>query len=166
MLVCTGTGRKGASPDPPAYRDNQTVVFLMALHRLSDLVASLVACKGAPYPATTPCAVIERASCPDQRVIRTTLENVVAAVAEEGARPPGLLVVGRACEVLVKPSPGQRWAVEEGFVGLEGLDGGMVVWEADSSLEALQNLEPIDNAVQPLVNDVKLDIKPAQLIVA
>lgn len=154
VLVCTGTGRKGAAPDPPAYRDNQTVVFLMALHRLGDLVASLTACQGGPYPASTPCAVIERASCPDQRVIRTTLANVVAAVAEEGARPPGLLVVGRACEVLVEPSPGQRWAVEEGFVGLEGLDSGMVVWEADSSLAALQKLDPVGDSAVPLADVV------------
>ncbi|KAJ9623906.1 uroporphyrin-III C-methyltransferase [Taxawa tesnikishii (nom. ined.)] len=117
VLVCTGTGRKGAAPDPPAYLPNQTVVFLMALHRLGALVESLVdANKG--WPRATPCAVIERASCPDQRVVRTSLEYVCAAVEEEGSRPPGLLVVGSACEVLVRSE--QRWVVEDGFKGFEG----------------------------------------------
>lgn len=39
---------------------------------------------------------------------------------EEGSRPPGLLVVGQACEVLEKTP--QKWVVEEGFTGLEVLD--------------------------------------------
>lgn len=121
VLVCTGTGRKGASPDPPPYLPNQTVVFLMALHRLRDLVSSLTNRHASLYPLNTPCAVIERASCPDQRVIRTTLEFVNAAVEEEGSRPPGLLVVGAVCEVL--QGSGGKWVVEDGFQGLEGLDG-------------------------------------------
>ncbi|KAF2225333.1 uroporphyrin-III C-methyltransferas-like protein [Elsinoe ampelina] len=121
VLVCTGTGRKGAAPDPPSYLPNQTCVFLMALHRLGDLVDSLVK-NGKDWPLTTPCAVVERASCPDQRVVRTTLEYVCAAIEEEGSRPPGLLVVGRACEVLQKPV--QRWVVEEGFDGFDVADIG------------------------------------------
>lgn len=122
VLICTGTGRKGASPDPPSYIETQTVIFLMALHRLGDLIDSLVTdVKG--WPKSTPCAVIERASCADQRVIRTTLEFVCAAVEEEGSRPPGLLVVGRACEVLEKVDRSRKWVVEEGFRGFEDLYG-------------------------------------------
>jgi uroporphyrin-III C-methyltransferase len=121
VLICTGTGRKGAAPDPPVYLSNQTCVFLMSLHRLGALIDSLVA-KGKDYPKTTPCAVIERASCTDQRVIRSTLEHVCAAIEEEGSRPPGLLVVGLACEVLEKSH--QKWVVEEGFTGFDDLDQG------------------------------------------
>lgn len=116
VLICTGTGRKGAAPEPPEYVPTRTVVFLMALHRLAALLESL-RLKG--YPSSTPCAVLERASCPDQRVIRTTLEHVCAAVEEEGSRPPGLLVVGEACTVLCKYN--QRWVVEDGFKGLENI---------------------------------------------
>ena len=125
VLICTGTGRKGAAPIPPPYVKTQTVVFLMALHRLSALVRSLTGTKDTgpssevglsvlPWPRETPCAVLERASCPDQRIIRTTLEHVVAAVEEEGSRPPGLLVVGKSCEALMNTG-GSRWVVEEGF---------------------------------------------------
>ncbi|RYP74049.1 hypothetical protein DL771_003238 [Monosporascus sp. 5C6A] len=71
------------------------------------------------WPRATPCAVVERASCPDQRVIRTTLDRVVEAVEQEGSRPPGLLVVGRACEFLNPPERGRAWSVEEGFRGLD-----------------------------------------------
>lgn len=121
VLICTGTGRKGAAPDHPEYVESRTVVFLMALHRLSSLVETLTTAKG--YPITTPCAVLERASCPDQRVLRTTLEHVCAAVEVEGSRPPGLLVVGNACSVLSKFN--QKWIVEDGFkqldyIGMEG----------------------------------------------
>lgn len=71
------------------------------------------------WPRNTPCAVIERASCPDQRVIRTTLQHVAEAIETEGSRPPGLLVVGRACEALYTTEKGRAWVVEEGFRGLE-----------------------------------------------
>lgn len=113
VLICTGTGRKGAAPDPPEYVASRTVVFLMALHRLQALVESLA---NKDWPLDIPCAVIERASCPDQRVIRTTLRNVCAAVEEEGSRPPGLIVIGWSCEVLHKLE--KKWVVEDGFKGI------------------------------------------------
>ncbi|KAL9125347.1 MAG: hypothetical protein Q9217_005439 [Psora testacea] len=133
VLICTGTGRKGAAPDPPSYIPTQTVVFLMALHRLSSLVGALTGAvataditnekvEAKHWPRETPCAVIERASCPDQRVIRSTLQHVCTAVEEEGSRPPGLLVVGWSCEVLMTLKGRGRWVTEEGFAGFEGLD--------------------------------------------
>ncbi|KAI1460242.1 uroporphyrin-III C-methyltransferase [Annulohypoxylon moriforme] len=145
VLICTGTGKKGKAPVPPEYVGSRTVVFLMALHRVAGLVGELTehldsevqaeasgekgeGKRRALWPRNTPCAVIERASCPDQRVIRTTLDKVVEAVEQEGSRPPGLLVVGAACEFLNKLQKGQAWSVEEGFRGLdfvgEGLDLG------------------------------------------
>ncbi|KAI1804815.1 uroporphyrin-III C-methyltransferase [Daldinia bambusicola] len=139
VLICTGTGKKGKPPAPPEYVASRTVVFLMALHRIAGLVEELTehletektgienrneTPRRALWPRNTPCAVIERASCPDQRVIRTTLDRVVEAVEQEGSRPPGLLVVGRACEFLNKPEKGRAWSVEDGFRGLDlGLDG-------------------------------------------
>ncbi|KAF4509863.1 hypothetical protein G6O67_001801 [Ophiocordyceps sinensis] len=142
VLVCTGTGKQGKPPAPPPYVATRTAVFLMALHRIAGLVAELTA-RLAPetpgldrhadesralWPPETPCAVVERASCPDQRVIRTTLAHVAHAVDAEGSRPPGLLVVGHACEVLHPPGrrdgqgPRGPWTVEEGFRGLDDLD--------------------------------------------
>ncbi|SPO00252.1 related to siroheme synthase (Uroporphyrin-III C-methyltransferase) [Cephalotrichum gorgonifer] len=138
VLVCTGTGKKGVPPAPPEYVASRTVVFLMALHRIGGLVAELTTYVEADgegkeaegeaggkraarvlWPTDTPCAVIERASCPDQRVIRTTLGHVAEAIEQEGSRPPGLLVVGKACEALYTPEKGRAWVVEEGFRGLD-----------------------------------------------
>lgn len=136
VLVCTGTGRKGKPTVPPEFVDTRTVVFLMALHRISGLVVDLTTHEPESaaeeegmkneanksrklWPKETPCAVIERASCPDQRVIRTTLEFVSAAIDVEGSRPPGLLVLGAACEVLHKSDASRKWVVEEGFKGFD-----------------------------------------------
>ncbi|KAI1110671.1 uroporphyrin-III C-methyltransferase [Nemania sp. NC0429] len=144
VLICTGTGKKGKAPIPPEHTPTRTVIFLMALHRIEGLVRELTeyqetectspAEKATPgvverggnpttsrrvlWPRCTPCAVVERASCPDQRVIRTTLNAVVEAIEQEGSRPPGLLVVGRACEFLNKKKSDRAWSVEEGFSGL------------------------------------------------
>lgn len=178
VLVCTGTGRKGVATVPPEYVPTRTVVFLMALHRITGLVTDLTtyvpettvpeesenakkdidlaypaavaeslegktttpvqtpsrALTRVLYPLSTPCAVIERASCPDQRVIRTTLEFVASAIEEEGSRPPGLLVVGKACEVLCKPEKGRKWLVEEGYKGMEDLG---FVTDIEQSLEGV-----------------------------
>ncbi|KAJ5646204.1 hypothetical protein N7490_002576 [Penicillium lividum] len=142
VLICTGTGRKGAAPNPPAYVPTQTVVFLMALHRLSALIESLTTYPAddstqsrALWPKETPCAIVERASCPDQRVVRSTLENICQAFEAAGSRPPGLLVVGASCHVLHNPD-GQKWAIEEGFSGLDGLHG-----EVDAVTVALNETE-------------------------
>jgi uroporphyrin-III C-methyltransferase len=139
VLICTGTGRKGKPTVPPEYVDTRTVIFLMALHRITGLVADLTSWESEDakvldgsgevdrsrrlWKKETPCAVVERASCPDQRVIRTTLEFVAAAIEEEGSRPPGLLVLGKACEVLNKPDKGRKWVVEEGFKGFDDFEG-------------------------------------------
>jgi len=124
VLICTGTGRKGQPCAPPEYVETRTVVLLMALHRLESLIESLVVksedSRTGAWPKTTPCAIVERASCRDQRVIRSTLEHVVTAVEELGSRPPGLLILGKACTVLHETK--DRWTVEEGFSGMDFLN--------------------------------------------
>lgn len=145
VLICTGTGKRGKAPVPPEFVPSRTVVFLMALHRIAGLVRELtadmeddeskdelqttmeqgIATERVPrpprqlWPPDTPCAVIERASCPDQRVIRTTLRFVVEAIEQEGSRPPGLLVVGNACRTFYETERGRSWIVEDGFKGLD-----------------------------------------------
>lgn len=152
VIICTGTGRKGAAPDPPGYIPTQTVVFLMALHRLPELIASLLSHVGTPaytlYPVDTPCAVIERASCHDQRVIRSTLQHICGAVEEEGSRPPGLLVVGWSCHVLVKPVS-RGWVVEEGFRGLGGLaEGGIFDIRSERGLDGGEVQDSLQKALR------------------
>lgn len=111
VLICTGTGRRGVLPNIPEFVETRTTVFLMSLHRIQDLVPALIA-KG--WDPKVPAAIVERSSCPDQRVTRTRLEDLVDAVEAIGSRPPGLLVIGRACEVLTGPIE-ERWRVQEGY---------------------------------------------------
>lgn len=114
VLVCTGTGRRGAVPNLPEYVESRTTVFLMALHRIGELVAALHETKG--WSLQVPAAIIERGSCPDQRIIRTTLGRLAEAVEACGSRPPGLLVTGKACHVLASaPSADEPWIIQEGY---------------------------------------------------
>ena len=168
VLICTGTGRKGAAPDPPTYISTQTVVFLMALHRLSSLVDALTGAGASAetmksdhearhWPQETPCAVIERASCPDQRVIRSTLQHVCAAIEEEGSRPPGLLVVGWSCEVLTDLKGKGRWVVEDSFTGFDGIDPGL------DDLKQLVNGTELDAASSKEPSNDLLALKPVPM---
>ncbi|KAG5417260.1 MET1 [Candida metapsilosis] len=113
VLICTGTGRKGAVPNLPSFVPSRTTVFLMALHRIVELVPMLIQEKG--WLPELPVAIVERASCPDQRVIRTTLGTLGEAVESCGSRPPGLLVTGYACEVIHKNPNLKSWLTTEGF---------------------------------------------------
>ncbi|GEQ66938.1 hypothetical protein JCM33374_g601 [Metschnikowia sp. JCM 33374] len=111
VLICTGTGRRGALPNLPEFVESRTTVFLMALHRIVDLIPHLITEK--KWVADLPVAIVERASCPDQRIIRTTLAKAPAAVEALGSRPPGLFVAGYACGIL-SPLSNEDWVVEEG----------------------------------------------------
>ncbi|KAK3810492.1 MAG: tetrapyrrole methylase [Linnemannia elongata] len=99
FLVCTGTGKLDTIPDMPTYVAHRTTVFLMALHRLEDLVQDLIR---AGYPLDLPVAIVERASAKDQRCIRATVETVVQTLKEAKYRPPGILIVGWACDALAQ----------------------------------------------------------------
>ncbi|KAK5088790.1 uroporphyrin-III C-methyltransferase [Lithohypha guttulata] len=166
VVICTGTGRKGAAPEPPSYRKSKTVVFLMALHRLDALINSLTGGEDTvnvrkPWPKTTPCAVIERASCPDQRVIRSTLEHVCRAIEVEGSRPPGLIVVGAACEVLHQLGSDKQWIVEEGFKGLDQTPDGtndLVALQEVRDQSLLEDIQAKVEAKSEVVSDVSMPV--------
>lgn len=113
FLVCTGTGRKGVLPNLPEWVPTRTTVVLMGLHRVRELSDDLI--NNLKWPAEVPCCVVERASCPDQRIIRSKLCHIADAIEEIGSRPPGLLIIGHSCEVLEKPRNDSLWTVEEGF---------------------------------------------------
>jgi len=65
----------------------------MGLARLENVVSVLIHQEG--YPSYLPIGVIERASLKDQRVILSTLRDVVQSMSREGEqRPPGMMVIG------------------------------------------------------------------------
>lgn len=67
-----------------------TVVLMMAVERL-ELFADALLAGRAP---DTPVALVENASHPGQRVIRTTLAEAAAAARDAELRPPAIVVIG------------------------------------------------------------------------
>ena len=104
FIVCTGVGRKGKEVQLPAYERARTLVILMGVARLPQVIDALIDTSGAnkrregqAYPPHTPIAIIERASMPDQRVISSTLKDIVKALDNNGEqRPPGMMIIGWA----------------------------------------------------------------------
>ncbi|KAF7347246.1 Uroporphyrin-III C-methyltransferase [Mycena venus] len=109
--VCTGVGRKGKDVQLPGYERARTLIVLMGVARLPQVVATLLTPEldpgsdesasrrraGAVYPPHIPIAIVERASMPDQRVLVSTLRDVVTALESVGEqRPPGIMVIGWA----------------------------------------------------------------------
>ncbi|KAJ7894566.1 uroporphyrin-III C-methyltransferase [Mycena leptocephala] len=119
FVVCTGVGRKGKDVQLPGYERARTLVVLMGVARLPQVVAALVdqaasaRRAGAVYPPYTPIAIVERASMPDQRVVVSTLRDVVTALDSVGEqRPPGIMVIGWA--VLALWGTGDVEVLDEG----------------------------------------------------
>ncbi|KAF8167187.1 uroporphyrin-III C-methyltransferase [Crassisporium funariophilum] len=103
FIVCTGVGRKGKEVQLPGYERGRTLVVLMGVARLAQVISALVDTSetqrrdGKAYPLHTPIAIIERASMPDQRVISSTLKDIVRALDSSGEqRPPGMMIIGWA----------------------------------------------------------------------
>jgi uroporphyrin-III C-methyltransferase / precorrin-2 dehydrogenase / sirohydrochlorin ferrochelatase len=68
-----------------------TLVLLMALERISAVAETLIR-NGCP--GSTPVSVIADGTMPTQRTIYSTLERVSRQVADEGIRPPAVVVIG------------------------------------------------------------------------
>ncbi len=68
-----------------------TLVLLMAVERIGAVATELMRYGRRP---DTPVSVIADGTLPTQRTINSTLEQVEGLVAEEGIRPPAIVVVG------------------------------------------------------------------------
>ena len=88
---------------------DQTVVFYMGLHGVSAI------CEGLTrhgMPSSTPVALIQQGTTPNQRVFVSTLEKLPELVQKESIKPPTLIVVGEVVQLHEKlnwflPPPGQ-----------------------------------------------------------
>jgi uroporphyrin-III C-methyltransferase / precorrin-2 dehydrogenase / sirohydrochlorin ferrochelatase len=72
-------------------RSRQTVVFYMGVGHLQQIVSRL---RAAGAAAEQSVAVVERATLPEQRTLRGTLETIVSTVQAANVEPPALLIVG------------------------------------------------------------------------
>lgn len=100
VVMCTGYGREGTSPDLIQYQKEQTVVFLMAVGRLRELCERLVNLAG--YPADTRVAVVEKAGCPSQRTIVGDMTTIADLALQHNIKPPSTIVVGGVVDVLLE----------------------------------------------------------------
>lgn len=72
-------------------RPNQTVVIYMGLGTLPTICAQLLA---HGLPASTPAALIERATLPGERCVTGTVSDLPALCASAGLKPPTLVIIG------------------------------------------------------------------------
>ena len=92
VAVVSGQSASGGAGDLERVATaTDTLVVLMALTRLRDIVARLVAAGRDPG---TPAAVISRGTMPDQRVVTAALADLPEAADAADLTSPALLVVG------------------------------------------------------------------------
>ncbi|WP_416412293.1 uroporphyrinogen-III C-methyltransferase [Pantoea sp. App145] len=93
LRLITGHGKTGEPQldDHSLAATNQTLVFYMGLKWSASISVQLQAQGREP---TTPVAIIENGTRPEQRVLITTLEQLSETVARERPQSPALLLVG------------------------------------------------------------------------
>jgi uroporphyrin-III C-methyltransferase/precorrin-2 dehydrogenase/sirohydrochlorin ferrochelatase len=92
VTLVTATGAGSASLDWQALaQEKHTVVFYMGAAQITYIVGRLLE---HGLPATQPVALLERATWPDERVLKSTLGELPAVAAAAQLRSPTLLVVG------------------------------------------------------------------------
>ncbi|HPA45105.1 MAG TPA: uroporphyrinogen-III C-methyltransferase [bacterium] len=68
-----------------------TIVLFMGIHNLPSIAHNLIV---SGREASTPTAVIQYGTLPDQRTVVGTLGNIAARVEEAGVKPPALVIIG------------------------------------------------------------------------
>jgi uroporphyrin-III C-methyltransferase/precorrin-2 dehydrogenase/sirohydrochlorin ferrochelatase len=86
-------------------RPGQTVVFYMGVGNLSRIVARL---RAAGAAETLPAALVERATLPEQRVLRATLSRIEEVARRAYLAPPALLIVGEVAGTGEHPAAAAR----------------------------------------------------------
>lgn len=100
VVMCTGYGKNGTSPDLISYHKEQTIVFLMAVGRLRELSTRLM--NMANYPSNTPVGIIQNAGCPNQRMVVGNLDTIADIAEEYQVKAPSTIVVGDVVNVLLE----------------------------------------------------------------
>jgi uroporphyrin-III C-methyltransferase/precorrin-2 dehydrogenase/sirohydrochlorin ferrochelatase len=118
VTFVTATGAGSASLDWRALaQEKHTVVFYMGAAQIGHIVAKLIE---HGLPATQPVALLERATWPDERVLKSTLAQLPAMAAASQLRSPTLLVVGEVA-AMAQARDWMHNAVEQVVAAGEGL---------------------------------------------
>ena len=95
------TRLEGRTPVPPAEKlaslaaHNATMCIFLSVHMLDGVVDELV--KGG-YQRETPVAIVQKASWPDQKIIRGTLSTIADEVKKAGVDRIAMIVVGHCLD--------------------------------------------------------------------
>jgi uroporphyrin-III C-methyltransferase/precorrin-2 dehydrogenase/sirohydrochlorin ferrochelatase len=116
VTFVTATGANSASLDWQAMVQAQhTLVFYMSAAQI-DHIAAQLAQHG--MSAAQPVALLERATWPDERVLKSTLGQLPALARSAHLKSPSLLIVGEvAALALAKDLTGQSGSAEQGTGG-------------------------------------------------
>jgi len=101
---------------PALAQPNQTVVFYMGLHGAPTLCKEMIA---HGLPPTTPVALVQKGTTPDQKTVIATLETLEETLATHTFEPPTLIIVGEVVSLKEKldwfnPESPQGLAVKAG----------------------------------------------------
>lgn len=72
-----------------------TMCIFLSVHMLSDVVNELIA---GGYEPDTPIAIVHKASWPEQKIVRATLNTIVDKIKEEGITRTAMIVVGHCLD--------------------------------------------------------------------
>ncbi|KDN39360.1 hypothetical protein RSAG8_08877, partial [Rhizoctonia solani AG-8 WAC10335] len=121
ISTSTSTSSQTITPQPRSPNPNTPPTPITSPLTLSGPTNSPLTLSGPVYPPSTPIAIIERASMPDQRLIATSLDRVERALEREGGgRPPGMIIVGWAVVALAKSGKNAREETDGGIVDIKG----------------------------------------------
>jgi len=99
VTFVTATGAGSASLDWRALaQEKHTVVFYMGAAQIGHIAAKLLE-NG--LPASQPVALLERATWPDERVLKSTLAQLPSLASTARLRSPTLLVVGEVAALAI-----------------------------------------------------------------
>jgi siroheme synthase len=90
FVTATGANAEALNWNALAQPDH-TVVFYMSAAQIAQITERLLA---HGLPGTHPVALVERATWPDERIVKSSLAELPAVAAAAQLRSPTLLVVG------------------------------------------------------------------------
>ncbi len=96
-VIFTRQAGRTPVPEPESLRKLATIQASMCIFLSVSMMATVVdELTSGGYPADTPVAVVEKASWPDQAVVRGTLDDIAGKIASSTIRKTAMILVGRA----------------------------------------------------------------------
>ncbi len=95
VTIITGSDKAGKEWSPDAWKKlataTDTICVLMGMRRIEEITAAIVE---ENRPLTTPAAVVQWGTRPEQRVVTGTLGDIASRVRSAGVTNPAVIIVG------------------------------------------------------------------------